>query len=314
MSIPDLQSKFGRGEAVTFDAGVSGLPRVTIRLRSGARASLYLHGAHLTSYINEQGRELIFMSSKASITATSNIRGGIPVVFPQFGPTPLPGLKALPQHGFARNSNDWTVLDSQGSADEAAVTLELKDNEKTRQLWPHSFSVRLRTSLSSTADRRIGSALTQRLEVINKNESAPFDFTVLLHTYFAIPDVKIATISPLDGLTLLDKVGGGERSESSRAVSITGETDRVYFGAPNTIHISDGSASTIVLRKEGFKDLVMWNIWSDKAKGMADLGEGEWQKYVCVEVGSVKDPVHLDSGKTWTASQTICAVADLSKL
>jgi glucose-6-phosphate 1-epimerase len=52
----------------------------------------------LVSFINENNKELIFVSSK---TAYVKIRGGIPVIFPQFGPG------VLPQHGFARESDDW---------------------------------------------------------------------------------------------------------------------------------------------------------------------------------------------------------------
>jgi len=301
-SLESIQSKFGRGDGVRFSEGVNGLHVVTLTLPSNAKASLYLHGAHLYSFITETGRELIFMSSKASITPTSNIRGGIPVAFPQFGPTPLPGLKALPQHGFARNSNDWTVIDTNSSNKEVSVTIELKDSEATKKLWPHSFQLLLKIALQS--DSNNVAQLVQTLTATNMNPSAPLDFTVLLHTYFAINDVRHVTVGPLQGLKYLDKVGiVAEKEESQKMVPITGETDRVYANAPDILEIHDPGRSSISLTKEGFKDLVLWNIWAEKS--MADLGDGEWQKYVCAEVGSVKEPVHLEAGASWTGRQII---------
>jgi glucose-6-phosphate 1-epimerase len=62
---------------------------------------VYYFGANITSW-KYRGVERLFLSSKAIVTGPKAIRGGIPIVFPQFGPEALPGYKALPQHGFAR--------------------------------------------------------------------------------------------------------------------------------------------------------------------------------------------------------------------
>lgn len=55
------------------------------------------------------------MSSKAALDGSKAVRGGIPVVFPFFGPATRPEHTKIPQHGFARSSQ-WhyvsTVLDS----------------------------------------------------------------------------------------------------------------------------------------------------------------------------------------------------------
>jgi D-hexose-6-phosphate mutarotase len=54
--------------------------------------------SHSDSFLDEHANEILFMSSQANY---AKIRGGVPVVFPQFGPG------TLPQHGFARESDDW---------------------------------------------------------------------------------------------------------------------------------------------------------------------------------------------------------------
>ena len=71
---------------------------------SGATATVYLWGATLTSYCTAQREEIIFVSPGAVFDGTQPIRGGVPVVFPQFG---RPDQR-LPMHGFARTSM-WSV-------------------------------------------------------------------------------------------------------------------------------------------------------------------------------------------------------------
>lgn len=65
-----------------------------------AKAEVRLFGATVTKFSTAE-REHLFLSSLATLDGPKATRGGIPIVFPQFGP----GL--LPQHGFARVSL-WT--------------------------------------------------------------------------------------------------------------------------------------------------------------------------------------------------------------
>ena len=58
------------------------------------------------------------------------------------------------------------------------------------------------------------------------------------------------------------------------------------------------------------KDIVVWNPWSESAKGMSDFGDDEYNNMVCVEVGSVtKDSqISLDAGKSCVVSQLLSAL------
>ena len=51
-----------------------------------------------------------------------------------------------------------------------------------------------------------------------------------------------------------------------------------------------------------YADIV--NLGKAKAPTMADLGEGEWQHYLCLEAGAVSKPVSIEPGATWSAAQT----------
>jgi glucose-6-phosphate 1-epimerase len=68
-------------------------------------------------------KEVLFVSSKSFLDGTKPVRGGIPVVFPCFGPPTHPDHAKLSQHGFARNVTwkfDSIVMDN-----EAGVSIRL---------------------------------------------------------------------------------------------------------------------------------------------------------------------------------------------
>src|SRR3954465_12115128 len=114
--------------------GKNGMSTVLLSHPSGSSADIYLNGAHVTSWIPAGGREVLFMGKTAAFAPGDPIRGGIPVVFPQFANT-----GPLPQHGFARKS-EWRVVEDGGGEEESSsVRLELTDDHRTRELWPYHF-------------------------------------------------------------------------------------------------------------------------------------------------------------------------------
>src|SRR5687768_12899777 len=61
-----------------------GRPCVRLRHPVGATADVSLHGAHVLSWKPAPARERLYLSPNASHAPGTAIRGGIPVVFPQF--------------------------------------------------------------------------------------------------------------------------------------------------------------------------------------------------------------------------------------
>lgn len=69
---------------------------------------LLLYGATIISWKSGTKNdpvvtERLFLSSTALLDGSKPVRGGIPVVFPCFGPPVHPQHVKLSQHGFARN-------------------------------------------------------------------------------------------------------------------------------------------------------------------------------------------------------------------
>ena len=93
--------------------GKNNLPVVLVE-NDAATLEVYLHGAHITSYIPKAtGKDLLWMSKDAIFERDKPIRGGIPICWPWFG---QPNTKENPganiQHGFARAA-DWSLKEVQ---------------------------------------------------------------------------------------------------------------------------------------------------------------------------------------------------------
>jgi glucose-6-phosphate 1-epimerase len=292
---------FGDFGNINVGLGKGELPTATITHPSGASCEVVLTGAHVTSWKTREGTERLFMSSASKFGAGAAIRGGIPVCFPQFS-----GRGSLPKHGFARTSAEWELetIHSEGASSKeegkpCTLVLRLADTEASRAAWPHAFSLRYTITLTDAT-------LCTELELVNKGD-APLTFTAALHTYFAVTDVTAVRVLGLQGLTYEDNAAGGSTAKEAQAeVPILGEVDRVYLDAPERVQMkpSAGDSLLTVSKTSGFKDVVVWNLGEVKAPSMADLGEGEWRKYVCIEAGAIGTPVSVAPGASFKAAQT----------
>ncbi len=98
--------------------------------KSQASAEIYLYGATVTSWKAAGGSERLFLSSKAALDGSAAIRGGIPIVFPVFGPPSQHSdapevVKTLDKHGFAR-IHDWSLSTSVPTIDEEEVQCDAR--------------------------------------------------------------------------------------------------------------------------------------------------------------------------------------------
>ncbi|KAL3201275.1 hypothetical protein MRX96_043003 [Rhipicephalus microplus] len=269
-----------------------------VRLKiAEATACIHLHGATLISWV-VKGEERIFVSDKAVFDNKKAIRGGIPFVFPNFGPWSLG-----PQHGFARISR-WNVHKEPHAVSDggSAVTLVLEDTEETRKMWNFKFQVLYTVILRKNN-------LVLDVNVINTGD-AEFSFTILLHTYLRLNDVNQFSLSGLRGCSYVDKVKQGETGvECEEKVHIRGATDRVYSKTSDT-HTCSGAGKALVNVKKtkNFPDTVVWNPWVSGAASMADFCDDGYLKMVCVEPGYVSEPRKLPPKQTFEASITMEAV------
>ena len=258
-----------------------------LRLHSeGATALVALHGAQVLSWIPADGRERLFLGERAQFGTGSAIRGGIPVIFPQFGER-----GALRKHGFARLL-DWSFA----GIDDDVARFELRNGPATTE-WPNAFLCRLSIGLSATR-------LTVALDVENTGD-APFDFTAALHTYLRVDDIARTRIKGLQGCDYEDSTNGGTlHRQHDFAVTFEGEVDRIYNDIVAPLALVDGD-HRLDLEQDGFGDAIVWNPGEHLAARIGDLAPGEYARLACVEAGQVLQPVVLASGERWRGSQTL---------
>jgi len=261
--------------------GPGGLPRYEITTPL-AEAHIYLHGAHVAQFAPAGESPVLFMSAQSWFRPGKPIRGGVPVIFPWFGPRQ--GDASAPAHGFAR-TRSWAAESISQQPDGAVtVTLRLEPDEETRALWgePNDWVLRHRIT--------VGAALTMELEIENRG-GMPFRCEEALHTYFAVSDVQNVAVHGLKNTEYYDKADGMQRKrQGNDAIRFTAETDRTYVNTAAACVIDDpGLRRRIVIEKAASDSTIVWNPWIAKAKAMQDFGDDEWPRMVCVETGNVAD-------------------------
>ena len=267
---------------------------VQISCADGASAEVHWNGAHVTSWRPAPGyRERLFLSTSTGRGDGIALRGGIPVIFPQFaaeGP--------LPRHGFARLSR-WE-MDAQAA--DGPISFTLRDSDATRAIWPASF-------LATLTVRIGGRQLATTLSVQNTGQ-APFHFTAALHTYLRVGDIARAEIVGLHGARYrVSAVPGDLRVDADEVLRIEGELDRVYVDAPRRLTLRE-PGHELHIEAINFPDAVIWNPGATKAAALDDMEPGGERRMVCIEAGVIQVPVTLDPGQAWSGTQALTATDD----
>jgi len=272
--------------------GKGGLPCLQLGTADGARAEIHAHGAHVTSWIPAGGGERLYLSGRARFEPGVAIRGGVPVIFPQFA-----GEGPLPKHGFARTL-PWTLRSvTPAAADRAAAVFRLEDSAQTRAIWPQGFAAELRVAVDSAA-------LEVELTVENTGAAA-FSFTAALHTYLRVDAIEAVRLCGLRGLRYRDSArGGSEAVEAQDALRIEGEVDRIYFDTPSTLELTEDSGR-LRIESSGFRDTVVWNPGAARAAAFTDLDEDGWRRFLCVESAAIGAPPRLEPGRRWSGMQKL---------
>ena len=270
----------------------NGRPAVALQSSDGARATILLHGGHLVSWIPAGGQEQFYLSPTSQYGEGQAVRGGVPVIFPQFSTR-----GTLPRHGLVR-TRAWEHVEMPSHGAHAQAVLRLAADDATRALWPHEFEAEITLSL-------VGRQLDIEFAVTNTGDAA-FDFTVALHSYLRTNDVLKAQLEGLQGVKYEDNTTGQWQQQWGDVTQVVGELDRLYHEAPSALTLRElGRRLAIV--QAGFTDVVVWNPGPDKAAQLSDLPDEDWRKMLCVEAARVIDPVTLPPGEEWAGMQTLIA-------
>jgi glucose-6-phosphate 1-epimerase len=255
----------------------------------GVRITACPRGAHLMTWTTE-GVERLWMSPLSGCGDAAAIRGGVPVLFPQFGT-----FGTLAKHGFARTA-DWTAVPPSGRPGRAELAFELPDSVATRAIWPHPFRARLEVSASA---RELEVSLT----VANLGSTAA-TFTGGLHTYLAVTDPD-AWIEGLAGAHAWDGMSTSQprfTQPLGQRVPALATQDLVIQGAQDPVVLHDATLGRMSVIGEGFPNRIVWNPGPDS--GLPDVAPGDEARFVCIEPTAVT-PLDLLGGASWTGRQRL---------
>lgn len=268
--------------------GQGGLAMAHIKASDGASSDIYLHGAHVTSWKLGNGDERLFLSPRAEFAAGKAIRGGVPVIFPQFN-----RVGPLPRHGFARN-REWAFV----ALAEGTAMFRLSSNDETQAIWPARFTVDYTVNAHANL-------LNLGLAVRNLG-AEPISFTCALHTYLRVNAIEQVELAGLAGVTYSDTTKEGHQDVQDGMLLIDRETDNIYYNVTEPLIVREPARVTEV-RKTGFTDVVVWNPWTSAAQ-LADMEPEGYREMLCVEAAVIGKPVHLEPNEVWAGTQQLKAV------
>ncbi len=297
--VTELDRQFGIAGIAKVGEGNGALPRVKITSPL-AEGEMYLHGAHVTSWKPAGADEVLFVSTKALWKEGQAIRGGIPICFPWFrGKANNP---QAPAHGFVRTKT-WQLASIVENGNGVAVSMLTESDPTTQPWWPGDFRLVHRATF--------GAELTLELICTNTGKT-PLRFQEALHTYNRVADIQNVRLHGLDAVRFLDNTEANREKTQRGDVAIASPTDNAYLKTQNEVDLLDpGMHRRIRLRKTNSSTTVVWNPWREAAKGMRDLGEGEWQQFFCVEASNILDSaINLAPGE----EHRMTAVISVAKL
>ena len=238
--------------------------------RPDAEAIISLFGAHLIHFAPKNQSPWFWLSREAVLDGSRGIRGGVPICWPWFGPSPERVGFGKVQHGFARTSV-WQLDGISDASDGTLLHLSLQDSDESRTLWPHRFTLEY--------DLLIGNELTLMLTTRNEDDT-PLLYNAALHSYFSIATPESVTISGL-GPRYLDKLAQG-REKSSDTFALNQAIDRIYTQPEGSNQLQTGTHE-LLLQHGNADSVVVWTPWIDGARAMNDANDDAWTQMVCVE-------------------------------
>ncbi|SMP39931.1 glucose-6-phosphate 1-epimerase [Sphaerochaeta associata] len=263
-----------------------------------ARCLVYLQGAHVASFTPNGQGNLLFMSPYSAYEKGKPFRGGIPICFPWFGKHPK--RDDLYLHGLVR-TKAWELREVNDIADGSTkIILATEDDECTRSIWPHRFSLQLTITVAAF--------LRLELQVTNADEQ-PISFEEAFHTYFHIGSLPDCSITGLEGCPVVDRADGNREYSQNGLVFVGGEFVRIFEHAGPVVVLHDPILGrTIRMEQENLKQVFVWNPGDEKARQNPEVLDA-WKDFVCVEqVNSGKAAVVLEKGRTHQSTLQISSL------
>lgn len=155
----------------------------TIKGPQGGEVSYCPERGGIITSIKLGGKEILYLDEETFKNVDTNVKGGIPILFPNAGPiTENSEFPNLEQHGFARKSK-WSKENIEDGFKEV-----LSANEETKKMYLYDFQF----SVSGKFEE--DGSFTFNQEVENKEENKELPISMGLHPYFKVSNSEKSNI------------------------------------------------------------------------------------------------------------------------
>lgn len=281
--------------ALHTNNGVSDI--FTIYGTDGSTATVHSQGAHITSWVGKDGTERLYMSPNAVYQAGKALRGGVPVIYPQFS-----DMGSGDVHGAVRN-RQWTRVDNGFHNGIAIFEIPILKEDTSFPGYESQLTLTITVS-----DEQL--KLTAKVDKTTEDGTTAKNFGFAFHTYFAVSDISNIKLQGFSkGMPYADNLKNRTVVASQDAEEVTvidKEVDRIYTQVQNPLMIIDEKFELTVLG-ENLPDVVLWNPWKEKNARLADLPQPDgYRSFVCIEHGVLlpRQPFPKP-GDSWEGSQVI---------
>jgi len=242
-------------------------------------------GAQVLHAAPESGLELLYLSPLVDVYPDNPIRGGIPLMFPQFGDS-----GPLRKHGFVRDLQ-WNLVAETQDAEVKNISYALDIKAADFPKWPFDAALKFDVRLSLQT-------LSIGLSVQNTGAQA-FTFTGGFHPYFAISSRKDILVNGLEHLPFRDSFPG------ENAYELNGDSlvERQYMGCTE-IQFYNGS-NWLKITGSGFDSWMVWNPGKAGAMRISDLPDEDWDRFICIEPIVLAEPKTLLPGEAFKGEMVV---------
>lgn len=236
-------------------------------------------GAQILEASFVSGVKLFYVSPISKLNPYTPARGGIPILFPQFG-----AIGGLKKHGFVRD-DFWKLIQENNNEEEHIVEYALNIHPQDYPDWPHTAFLNVRYVLTENS-------FSVQLSI--KNEGLDlFSFTGGVHPYFEISSREEIQINGLESTPFLDSFSDLESYRLKGDALI----ERLYLDNP-PISFYNGK-QWLKVSASGFTNWMIWNPGNEGAKLLGDLPDDDWNKMICIEPIVYSSPVVLNPSEVF---------------
>lgn len=255
-----------------------------IRAPGGHEAHFMPNRGGIIPSLKLYGKEVLYLDKETLLDTNKNVRGGIPILFPNAGPLDNPLYPNLKRHGFARTSSEWTYSTS---PDRSNFVESLVSSEESLRQYPFKY-------IFDVSGSFVGNTFGLTQEVTNLEEVKEMPVAFGLHPYFKVLNQ--------DKQRIRFEFAGGKEFEERKEEWMAG--DAVFIDNPKKYALNaeiacviPGLGKLLLEASSGYEKI---GVWTEPGKD-----------FVCIEPwmresgGLIDNPQLVAPGKSYALEFTI---------